>query len=140
MAFHQFDLSTLRQLDGGRVAEAFLHAIKRAALDCEDRPGEERARKVSLQAEITPQTRLEEEPDGRMKTVFDGVDVKFQIKDALPTRLSRKYSMGVKHNGSVYFNADSPHDHRQATFFDGEKPEDESEIAAEEAEVQEPAE
>lgn len=45
---HQFGLETLRDLDGGRVVEAWNQALVRVARDCEDRPQEKKPRKILL--------------------------------------------------------------------------------------------
>jgi hypothetical protein len=49
MALHFLTLAALKDLDGGRVYEAFDQAkARRAVADCEDRPSEERGRAITL--------------------------------------------------------------------------------------------
>lgn len=103
-----FSLNKLGQLDGGRVAEAFAQAMKRVVLDCEDRPGDDKARKVILQGEITPIV--------GQGGVCEGVNIEFQIQDKLPTRKSRSYAMGVKSGGKIFFSTGDPLNVDQFTF------------------------
>ncbi|MDD4888300.1 MAG: hypothetical protein PHU85_00075 [Phycisphaerae bacterium] len=106
-------LEELRNLDSGRVATAFEQAMKRIVADCEDRPGEERPRKLELSAEITPVCG----EDGKC----EGVRGKFQIRDKIPTRRSKVYSFGVKSGGRLYFSDEDPSNVEQLTFGDVEE-------------------
>ena len=54
----QLTLATLAEIDGGRLAIAFEQALRRCAIDCDDRPGEKKARTVSMQISVEP--RLDE--------------------------------------------------------------------------------
>lgn len=105
---HELNLENLLELDGGRVAAAFQLGLKRASLDCDDRPGESKARIVSLQCEITPIVG----EDGYL----EDVNVKFQVTDKVPTRKSRTYSMGFRKGGSLVFNDLSDDNINQATI------------------------
>ena len=109
MALHYFSLDSLKELDGGRVAEAFTQAVRRAVADCEDRPSEENARKVILQLELLPIM-----DDGRC----EGVAAAFQVKDTIPTRKSRVYNFGVKADQKLFFSDEDPHNVNQYTFGD----------------------
>lgn len=100
MALVYLTLDALRELDGGRVATAFQEAMKRIVADCEDRPGEERPRKLSLEATFVPQMG----EDGNCS----GVGVEFQVKDTIPNRRSKKYGMGIKNGGRVFFSTEDP--------------------------------
>jgi hypothetical protein len=93
---HELKLENLTHLDGGRIVEALQQALKRAALDCEDRPGESKTRVVNLQFEFAPRI----DSDG----VFDTVDMKAQVKETFPTRKSRKYNLGYRKGGMLTFN------------------------------------
>jgi hypothetical protein len=110
MALHYFDLDSLKELDGGRVAEAFTQAVRRAVADCEDRPTEENARKVTMQLELLPVM-----GEGGH---CEGVQASFQIKDSIPTRKSRIYSFGVKAGQKLFFSDEDPHNVNQYTFGD----------------------
>jgi hypothetical protein len=110
LALHYFQLDSLKDLDGGRVAEAFAQAVRRAVSDCEDRPTEENARKVTLQLELLPVMAS----DGSC----EGVSAAFQVKDSIPTRKSRIYSFGVKAGQKLFFSDEDPHNISQFTFGD----------------------
>lgn len=110
MALKYFDLAELSNIDGGRVAVAFAQALQRAVADCEDRPGEEKARKVMLQMELSPV--VDEEGN------CEGVNTAFQIKDNVPTRKSRVYNFGLKSGGRLFYSDESPGNVNQLTFGD----------------------
>lgn len=114
MARHLLTLENLQQLDGGRICEAFNQAIKRAAVDCIDRPGETKERKVNLQIGIKPIM----EDDGDATTV----KYAFEVKDTIPTRKSKVYEASLQRNGTLIFNDMSDDAADQTTFssFDEE--------------------
>lgn len=96
MSIHEFSLKSLPSLDGGRVVEAFNQAVKRAVADCQDRPGEMKARTVTLQLDIVPVV----DEDGMLGTVRGA----FQIKESIPTRKSRVYDFQPRRGGMLVFN------------------------------------
>lgn len=106
----KLSLAALGEIDDGRLATAFDQAIKRAADDCNDRPGEKRKRCVVLQIEFEPVL----DQDG----VCDSVKSAVQIKDTIPTRKSRSYDFGLRKGGFLVFNENSLDSHRQSTIFD----------------------
>ena len=110
MAKHQLTLQTLEKLGHGSVVEAFNQALRRAARDCEDNPHEDGKRTVTLQCELEP---IPDKLSG-----CDEVVAKFQIREKLPTRKSRKYSMAMRRDGMLVFNEDSPDDVNQSTFLE----------------------
>lgn len=117
MAVQEFKLGALVDIDGGRINEALNQAIKRAAMDCEDRPADDRARKVNLQIELTPMM-----DDHGM---CDSVKMAMQIKETIPTRKSRVYDLGLRRGGMLVYQPDALDNHAQDTFEfgeDGESP------------------
>jgi hypothetical protein len=115
MTVKELTLDSLLALDGGRVATAFQHALRRALDDCRDRPGEERARVVSLQLEMVPVC----DESG----LCDEVTAGFQVNDKIPTRKSKKYSMGIRSGADgpmAVFNADSLDNVNQGTLLPDE--------------------
>ena len=85
---HEFSLPTLVNLDGGRITEAWLQALKRCARDCEDRPAVEKPRKVVLELSVRP---VMDEQGG-----LDTIRGTFQIKDTAPARESKVYDFGLR--------------------------------------------
>ena len=110
MAIRELSLSELQNLDAGRIAVAFQEELKRAAEDCEDRPGEQRARVVTLQCEVTPVC----DEDG----LCEEVRTKFQVRSKVPTRKSKVYTMGLRKGGKRAFS-DASND-GSPSMFDGE--------------------
>lgn len=109
---HEFGLGTLINLDGGRIVEAWNQAISRATRDCEDRPAENKPRKVTLELELTPVVFQ----DGAVLDSLKGI---FRIKDTVPTRQSKDYSLGFrKRHGQarLVFNDLSEDDIHQKTI------------------------
>lgn len=87
-ALEKFQLSALAEMDGGRIDVAFGQALARVVADCEDRPGEKKARTVTLQLEVIPV--LDE------SGVCDDVKVQMFITDGIPKRKTRVYDMAMK--------------------------------------------
>ncbi len=114
MAVRELRLEELESLDDGRVVAAFNQALKRAARDCEDRPGEEAVRKVTLQCEIKPL--MSESGD------LEDVEVSFQIKDTVPTRKTKKYTCAYRRlsqGTNLVFNDMSDENPNQHTLDEG---------------------
>lgn len=96
----QFNLDNLSELDGGKAALAFEQHVRRAAIDCMDRPGDNKPRKVTLEVSLTPVM----QPNG------DCVEVEAQIqaRSTVPPHKTKAYSFGLRKNGVIVFNPDSP--------------------------------
>ena len=110
MAVHQLSIPSLAELDEGRLNVAWQQALKRAAMDCEDRPGEEKARTVTLQCELLPV--LAADGSGQLESV----KVTFQVADKAPPRKTKKYDMGLRRGGVLVFNDLSTDDIHQKTI------------------------
>lgn len=97
MAVHELNLqSLLRDLDGGRVNEAFMQELRHAARDCEDRPTDKSPRRVSLEVKLEPI--CDDHGD------LDSVTGKFHITSKVPARRSKQYSFGYRRGGQLVFN------------------------------------
>jgi len=103
----KFELASIVEMDGGRIREAFEQAMRRAELDCKDRPATDKARTVGLTINLTPIARQ----DGTL----DSIEVSFDIQDKLPARKSTTYSMAAE-RGGLFFNDMSKDEVRQATL------------------------
>lgn len=110
----ELNLATIQQLQEGAIFHQVQRLIAGAVADCENRPAEERARKVSIQLEILPVSRLEEIDDTHTRRVLDGVKLRLQMDVKCPTRKTIEFDCGVGENHALLFNPDSPHNHRQA--------------------------
>lgn len=104
----ELTLADLARFDGERIGVAMEQAMRRVADDIYDRPGEDRPRKVVLEMALVPVC----DDGGNCE------DVKFQIqvKDTIPTRKSKVYSLGIRRrNGEtkLMYSDAAPDDHRQ---------------------------
>lgn len=109
----EFRLESLATIDGGLIREAFEQAMRRCRADCEDRPGVDKPRKVTVVATFTPT----QASDG----TFDSCDVQFDVDDTLPKRQSPRYNMKVE-RGRLFYNEMSPDAIRQRTLDDAPRP------------------
>lgn len=91
MPLHNLSLESLVHLDCGNAALAFDRALRRAIDDCVDRPREERARKIVLQCEITPECG----DDGQC----DDLSVTIQVKEIIPAMSTTPTLMTVRKQG-----------------------------------------
>lgn len=95
----QFNLDNLKDLDGGKAALAFELHVRRAAMDCSDRPGDSKPRSVLLQVDLVPVM----EPGGDCTDV----DVTIKATSKVPPHHTKPYSMGLRKSGVLVFNPDS---------------------------------
>lgn len=111
----KLDLEQLKVLDDGRIAAAFEQELKHVILDLMDRPGDDRARSVSLKVNFKP---ICDETG-----TCESVNVQVDIGSKLPARKSRVYDMRARKSQKgpmLVFNEDSLDNADQQTFFDGE--------------------
>jgi hypothetical protein len=105
----QFTLASLQDLDGGKAVKAFEQHVRRAAIDCMDRPADATARKVVLELELTPVMDQAGE--------CTEVNARFKAASAVPKHQTKLYSLGLRRNGVLVFNPDSPDHIDQTTFL-----------------------
>lgn len=119
----ELNLSTLQQLQGGAVFQQAQRLIQQAVADCENRVSEKRPRKVVIQLEVEPVTRLEQIDEEHTRRVLDGVKLRLQMDVKCPTRKTIEFDCGVGEGHALLFNPENPHNHRQAALpmtFDSE--------------------
>jgi len=112
----ELTLGNLKDLDFGKASTTFEVALQRAVKDCLDRPGDDRARTVVLEMKITP---VKEILGNTLSC--EGAKGVFRIKCTLPNWETQVVDFGVRSNGKLVFNEDSPRDHRQQTFLGEEE-------------------
>lgn len=110
MARDQFTLRSLSEIDGGRLATAFAHALARCEADCRDRPGVDASRTITVKTVLTPQS----DEGGHLH----GVDVQFEVNDKLPKRASKTYNMQPAADGGLFYNEFAPENGGQRTLDD----------------------
>lgn len=106
MAVFFLSLDSLKELDMGKVQMAFNHELTRTVKDCVDRPGDTNPRKVAIELSLTPQI---DKDTGQC----EGVHGEFKVRSKTPDRVSKVYDFGLNKKGQLYFNAESPENHRQ---------------------------
>lgn len=104
----ELTLATLAEIDGGRLAIAFKQALQRCATDCDDRPGEKKARTVTVCLSVEPVL----DQDG----MCEDCDVTVTIADSVPKRKSKSYNCSLRKGGHLMFHPESLGDHEQETF------------------------
>ena len=92
----RLDLKGMSEFADGTVDAAFDKHMKRAILDCEDRPGDIKARKVTLTAYLTPVVMQ----DGAVTDVH----VDCEVSSATPKHISKTVECRIKHGGQAVFN------------------------------------
>lgn len=102
-------LTSIGDIDRGRVALAFNHALRMATLDVQDRPADKAKRKVQLTVELTPEL-------DKDSGVLDTIGTEFVIKTTVPVRRSASYPMLPTNDGKQIFRPASPFDPRQEAF------------------------
>lgn len=112
MGLEKLTVDSLTRIDFGSVAEAFKSHIGRLVKDCVDRPGVKAVRKVTLELKLTSVAEVH-------GNTIDCVGAKgvFRIKSSIPEHETQAIDFGVRADGSLVFNEDSPRDHRQATLL-----------------------
>ncbi|MEZ6097271.1 MAG: hypothetical protein R3C03_24110 [Pirellulaceae bacterium] len=112
MAVHELTFETImKNLDGGRVAMAFQQHVQRVVQDCENRPGDDKERKVTLEFKCYPIA----DDHGTCEEVKG----KFHVTSTVPKQRSKEYSFGVRKSQKglqLVFNDLSDGDIKQGTF------------------------
>jgi len=111
MALHKVSLDSLGLLDEGRGAAAVQALLDRAADDCDDRPGDPKPRKVTLEIQCIPV----------LEANLECTEVKAVLKAklTLPEFTSKEYSFALRKTskGSMFvFSEDSPSNVNQQTL------------------------
>lgn len=113
MSIHALTLDSLKHLDLGKADAGFKTHLERAARDCMDRPGDDKKRKVILEIAMEPLML----PDG----TCDEVKAQIQITSKIPSHRTRVYSFGLRRNGTLTFNEDSPDNVNQTTMLEDDE-------------------
>lgn len=95
----EFTAASLATIDGGRVAAAINQELKKAAMDCDDRPGERRPRKINVALEMVPVV------DER--GLAESCKVRATIKASHPDRRSKVFDMSLRKGGKLAYDEES---------------------------------
>jgi hypothetical protein len=102
----QLTLKNIQDLDGGKAALTFNHAVRAAIRDLTDRPGDKSKRRVLMQVNLTPKL-------DRTTGALDTVLVQFQVVTKIPVQQTLEYPMLPAGDGVLHFQPESPLDPRQ---------------------------
>jgi hypothetical protein len=106
MSLEKFTFAALAKLDGGRVAKSVDQAILRAVADCNDRPGLDKARRVTLEIDIEPV----------MEGSLHDIALTFRVGEKAPPRGSAAVVMRPAADGTLMFQDLSLEDPDQETI------------------------
>ena len=116
MSLKQLTLQTLQDLDFGKASMGFQRLLTQAVLDCINRPADDRIRKITMQLNLKPVA----ETVGNTISC-EGAKGVFQMRLHIPDMETPEVDFGVRENGMLVFNEDSPREHRQGTFLPEEE-------------------
>ena len=116
LGIFRLSTDTLAQLDHGRAAAALNTAIRQAVQDCLNRPGEDRARKVTMELDIKPVSDVIQN-----EITCEGATGMYKVRVRVPDWESSRLDFGVRQNGDLVFSENSPGNHLQTTIFDDEE-------------------
>lgn len=108
MAVLQLDFENLKHLDGGRLESAVNQELRRIMADLSDRPGDDRARSLTIKLSFKPIC----DEIGDIETAA----VQFDCASRFPNRKSRVYSMKPRRTPTgpvLVFDEDSLDDANQ---------------------------
>lgn len=106
--FREFNLANLAYVSDGRINAIVKRHIERAILDCEDRPGDKKPRKVTLDLLVTPVVLQ----DGAVTDV----NIEVEVSSRIPKHISPTINCMIKHGGKAVFNDMSESDVDQRTL------------------------
>lgn len=113
----ELNSKTLGLLDRGKLSAVLELALERAVVDCLNRPGDDRKRKVVLEIDLTPKAEIFGETIS-----CETAKGHYRCAVKLPNWESNSLSFGVqkrgKNSAALVFNEDSPEDVHQQTFLD----------------------
>lgn len=105
----QLTLKNIQDLDRGKAALTFNHAVRAAIRDVTDRPGDKSKRRVLMQVNFTPKL-------DKTTGVLDTVLVQFQVVTKIPVQQTLEYPMLPAADGVLHFQSESPMDPRQPSL------------------------
>lgn len=113
-SLRKLGFDSMALVEGGKINAALDVHLKRACLDCQDRPGDAKARVVSCEFTFIPVM----DQSGFCEEVKWDV----RVKSKVPPHQSKAYSAGLRRDGSFVFSEDSLDNVNQNTFdYDGDE-------------------
>lgn len=112
MPLQALKLDTLAELAHGKVGVAFDREIKAMGRDCVDRPGDDRARIVTLTITLKPTAVTE----GQSVTA-EGAKAIAKVRSKKPDYETQEIDLGIRENGMTVFSPTCPENHMQQELF-----------------------
>lgn len=109
----ELDFTNLARLDEGRIDKLLRYHLQRIAMDCVARPGDNTARKVTLEFVAKPV--IDPDTGECMESRLE-----IECKSKMPTHRSKPYSMLVSNQG-FKFNQDFPDEVDQPSLYQGDE-------------------
>lgn len=112
-SLHEVDFGSLQILDDGKPNIALRKHLQRACQDCQDRPNDTTARKVTVEISFVPVI----EQDGDCTDAW----MQVKLKSSIPDHKTKPYSVGLRRNNMFVFSENSLGNVNQSTLdLDGE--------------------
>ena len=105
-------LDALKMLDQGIITKVFEREVSYVTRDCDDRPLDDRPRKIAIEFSFTPE--VNELGTGGL----DSVSVQVQVQSSLPKRRSRSFKMQAHQDGSLSFHPELPEEPEGDALYD----------------------
>lgn len=106
----RFGLESLGQLDMGKIIAAFDAERARVVQDCLDRPGDKKARAVTLEFLFAP-------VPNQLGTCEE-VMMECKVTSKVPKRQTKIYTMSPNSKGDLAFHPDLPDEPDGSTLYD----------------------
>ncbi len=107
-------LDALMLLDKGVLAVVFEREVAHVVRDCDDRPLDDRPRKISIEFSFIPVV----DKSGTGTVGLESVVVDAQIQSSLPKRRSKQFHMTAHQDGSLSFHPELPEDPEGDALYD----------------------
>lgn len=112
MGLLSFEMKNWHELDNGRLAAAVELALKKIVADCQDRPGLDAVRKLTIELKFSPEV-------DHLNDLI-AIDLEFAVKTATPPLARKGLGLGVKKNGRVEFSTVAPENAAQTDLLGDE--------------------
>jgi hypothetical protein len=117
MSLIPLSLSNLRHLYLGKADQMFANQIQRAAEDCFSRPGDQTARKVTLEVSVTPV--LPQDGD------CNEAKVQLRCVASLPKFKTKEYTMALRRGGLLFSRDEDDYAQQSILEVPGVRPDEE---------------
>jgi hypothetical protein len=111
----EFKLENLKALDFGLIGAAFDAELQHVVKDCQERPMDEAARKVTISFNLVP---VPEHNSNTGAVDLNEVRVECEITSAVPKRRTKVYTMKPTNENRLAFHPDLPEEPDESALYD----------------------